>query len=293
MHPIDQADRRAYLKDDAGIGYCNITKCCTEVCPEHIKITDNAIIPLKERVADAYYDPLQWAWRKLPGDGPDRRPASSCRCCRRRKRRPRARARRLSRTRPRSRVRAAPRSRCPASPRSRFRAGPPWKGPASDRRRRCAGSRLSHPDRRSVASQSRPRLSRRRPHRPRSARRPRPGRATRRVDLRLPRRPDEQRRGVHGGGPLARPRLGVGRPGGPTPPRLHSHRRAAQRPLASQGRQAQAAPRRGEADPRRIRSLVGGPRPRAENFAADALCNEAIDRALAGGPESIVRRPGA
>ena len=67
MHPIDQADRREYLKDSGGIGYCNITKCCTEVCPEHIKITDNAIIPLKERVADAYYDPLQWAWRKLRG----------------------------------------------------------------------------------------------------------------------------------------------------------------------------------------------------------------------------------
>ena len=58
MHPIDQADRRHYLKDSGGIGYCNITKCCTEVCPEHIKITDNAIIPLKERVADRYYDPL-------------------------------------------------------------------------------------------------------------------------------------------------------------------------------------------------------------------------------------------
>ncbi len=67
LHPIDQADRREYLKDSGGIGYCNITKCCTEVCPEHIKITDNAIIPLKERVADAYYDPLQWAWRKLRG----------------------------------------------------------------------------------------------------------------------------------------------------------------------------------------------------------------------------------
>ena len=73
LHPIDQADRRAYLKDSGGIGYCNITKCCTEVCPEHIKITDNAIIPLKERVADAYYDPVQWAWRKLRG----RRPGSS------------------------------------------------------------------------------------------------------------------------------------------------------------------------------------------------------------------------
>ena len=69
MHPIDQADRKPYLKDAAGIGYCNITKCCTEVCPEHIKITDNAIIPLKERVADEYYDPLRWAWRKLRGEG--------------------------------------------------------------------------------------------------------------------------------------------------------------------------------------------------------------------------------
>ncbi len=67
LHPIDQADRREYLKDSGGIGYCNITMCCTDVCPEHIKITDNAIIPLKERVADEYYDPLQWAWRKLRG----------------------------------------------------------------------------------------------------------------------------------------------------------------------------------------------------------------------------------
>ena len=71
MHPIDQADRRPYLKDTGNIGYCNITKCCTEVCPEHIKITDNAIIPLKERVADEFYDPLQWAWRKLRGRSPD------------------------------------------------------------------------------------------------------------------------------------------------------------------------------------------------------------------------------
>jgi len=69
LHPIDQADRRPYLKDSGGIGYCNITKCCTEVCPEHIKITDNAIIPLKERVADEYYDPLRWAWRKMRGEG--------------------------------------------------------------------------------------------------------------------------------------------------------------------------------------------------------------------------------
>ena len=46
------------MKNDFGIGLCNITKCCTEVCPEHIHITDNAIIPLKERVADEYFDPL-------------------------------------------------------------------------------------------------------------------------------------------------------------------------------------------------------------------------------------------
>ena len=80
MHPIDQADRREYLKDSGGIGYCNITKCCTEVCPEHIKITDNAIIPLKERVADAYYDPIQWFLRKVRGSGSGSGRAWSCRC---------------------------------------------------------------------------------------------------------------------------------------------------------------------------------------------------------------------
>ena len=58
MHPLDTADRVAELKQAHGIGYCNITKCCTRVCPEHITITDNAIIPLKERVVDEYYDPL-------------------------------------------------------------------------------------------------------------------------------------------------------------------------------------------------------------------------------------------
>jgi succinate dehydrogenase / fumarate reductase iron-sulfur subunit len=48
---------------------CNITKCCTEVCPEGIKITDNAIIPLKERVVDEFFDPLRWAWQKVTGGG--------------------------------------------------------------------------------------------------------------------------------------------------------------------------------------------------------------------------------
>jgi succinate dehydrogenase iron-sulfur subunit len=65
MHPLDTADRTELVKDAAGIGLCNITKCCTEVCPEGIKITDNAIIPLKERVVDRYYDPLAWLGRRL------------------------------------------------------------------------------------------------------------------------------------------------------------------------------------------------------------------------------------
>src|SRR5215510_1813701 len=58
MNPIDVADRIPDLKEKDGIGYCNITKCCTKVCPEHIHITDNGIIPLKERVVDRFYDPI-------------------------------------------------------------------------------------------------------------------------------------------------------------------------------------------------------------------------------------------
>jgi succinate dehydrogenase iron-sulfur subunit len=58
MHPLDVEDRVADLKREHGIGFCNITKCCTKVCPENITITDNAIIPLKERVVDEFYDPL-------------------------------------------------------------------------------------------------------------------------------------------------------------------------------------------------------------------------------------------
>ncbi len=63
MHPLDTVNREPWLKHAGGIGFCNITKCCTEVCPEHIHITDNAIIPLKERVADTYYDPVVKLWR--------------------------------------------------------------------------------------------------------------------------------------------------------------------------------------------------------------------------------------
>ena len=65
MNPLDTGDRRKALKDEFGIGYCNITKCCTKVCPEEIKITDNAIIPLKERVVDVFFDPIA----KLFGSG--------------------------------------------------------------------------------------------------------------------------------------------------------------------------------------------------------------------------------
>jgi succinate dehydrogenase / fumarate reductase iron-sulfur subunit len=64
MHPLDTEDRVEELREAHGIGYCNITKCCTKVCPEEIEITDNGIIPLKERVVDDYYDPFGWIWRR-------------------------------------------------------------------------------------------------------------------------------------------------------------------------------------------------------------------------------------
>ena len=67
MHPLDTEDRLAELKETQGIGLCNITKCCTRVCPEEINITDNAIIPLKERVVDEMYDPLRKLFRLFRG----------------------------------------------------------------------------------------------------------------------------------------------------------------------------------------------------------------------------------
>jgi succinate dehydrogenase / fumarate reductase iron-sulfur subunit len=66
MHPLDTRDRSAFIKEQSGVGLCNITKCCTEVCPEHIHITDNGIIPLKERMADGF-DPIVWLLRKFRG----------------------------------------------------------------------------------------------------------------------------------------------------------------------------------------------------------------------------------
>jgi len=65
MHPLDSADRIPNVKKDHGSGMCNITRCCTDVCPEHIQITDNGIIPLKERVVDRYYDPFIRLYKKL------------------------------------------------------------------------------------------------------------------------------------------------------------------------------------------------------------------------------------
>jgi succinate dehydrogenase / fumarate reductase, iron-sulfur subunit len=66
MHPLDAAtDRPDFARKSQGIGLCNITKCCTEVCPEHIKITDNGIIPMKERVVDRTYDPVVWLGNKI------------------------------------------------------------------------------------------------------------------------------------------------------------------------------------------------------------------------------------
>jgi succinate dehydrogenase / fumarate reductase iron-sulfur subunit len=70
MHPLDAAadsglDRKKTAQDEHGLGYCNITKCCSEVCPEGIHITDNALIPLKERAVDRKYDPLVWLGSKI------------------------------------------------------------------------------------------------------------------------------------------------------------------------------------------------------------------------------------
>ncbi|MBV9100778.1 MAG: succinate dehydrogenase/fumarate reductase iron-sulfur subunit [Candidatus Dormibacteraeota bacterium] len=70
MHPKDVLNRVDQTRTDGGLGYCNITKCCTEVCPEHIHITDNAIIPLKERNADRHWDPVRFVGRFLRGERP-------------------------------------------------------------------------------------------------------------------------------------------------------------------------------------------------------------------------------
>jgi succinate dehydrogenase / fumarate reductase iron-sulfur subunit len=67
MHPLDDDDRIPELRKEYGSGMCNITRCCTEVCPEHISITDNGIIPMKERVVDRYFDPILLLGRAIGG----------------------------------------------------------------------------------------------------------------------------------------------------------------------------------------------------------------------------------
>jgi succinate dehydrogenase / fumarate reductase iron-sulfur subunit len=67
MHPMDAGNRLKFLDQEAGVFMCNITKCCTEVCPEEIHITDNAIIPLKERVIDEKFDIFRMAIKKIRG----------------------------------------------------------------------------------------------------------------------------------------------------------------------------------------------------------------------------------
>jgi succinate dehydrogenase / fumarate reductase, iron-sulfur subunit len=69
MNPLDSEDRIPALRRQHGIGLCNITKCCTKVCPENITITDNAIIPLKERVVDRFFDPLTKIFRVFSASG--------------------------------------------------------------------------------------------------------------------------------------------------------------------------------------------------------------------------------
>lgn len=71
MHPLDHGDRIPMIKNEFGSGMCNITKCCTDVCPEDINITDNGIIPLKERVVDRYYDPISMLIRRVKGEKPN------------------------------------------------------------------------------------------------------------------------------------------------------------------------------------------------------------------------------
>lgn len=66
-HPLDSLSRLRWLKDEAGIMFCNVTRCCSEVCPEDIRITDDAIIPLKERVADEFFDPVKVFLKKIFG----------------------------------------------------------------------------------------------------------------------------------------------------------------------------------------------------------------------------------
>jgi succinate dehydrogenase / fumarate reductase iron-sulfur subunit len=76
MHPMDALDRTPYVREEGGVDWCNITRCCSEICPEAIAITENAIIPLKERVADRYFDPVRDLLKRLRKPETDPAPAA-------------------------------------------------------------------------------------------------------------------------------------------------------------------------------------------------------------------------
>lgn len=64
MHPYG-SNQNSATAEKSGIGYCNVTKCCQTACPEKIMITDNAIIPLKEKIAESkrinFFKKI-WGW---------------------------------------------------------------------------------------------------------------------------------------------------------------------------------------------------------------------------------------
>ena len=329
MHPIDQADRREYLKDSGGIGYCNITKCCTEVCPEHIKITDNAIIPLKERVADAYYDPIQWFLRKVRGSSsgsgagvelpmldaravpagtspddaaravdnlppkPPSTPVASKPEAVRRHRSPLRRARRQRRrlAPARRRVARAARSdrRTIRGPGDRHALPGPRRRPARPTPRGDAGSSSERTERR-AATRVRHRWA------PRCSTSTGPTRGTT-GPSRTPRSPTIS---------ASRPTTSRSTRGwcGPSTWRV-SWARGRSTSCSIRSSSSSSSPGRWRVKDAKLiplwtaarRTLSGFDRwsaahvPRALNTVADALANEAIDRAQAGGPASVVRRP--
>ncbi len=119
--------------------------------------------------------------------------------------------------------------------------------------------RVRDPDRRRGARQPRTGVARRRAVRPGATGRARRPGGPGRLDLRLPRDPDQQRGGVHGGGPCARPGARARCPRGPPAARFEADRRAAGRSLAGQGRQADPALDGGSRRPSPGSSA--GPRP--------------------------------
>ena len=122
------------------------------------------------------------------------------------------------------------------------------------------------------------------------ARRPQRQGRSGRVDLRLSRDPDQQRRRVHGRRPRARARPRPRGARGPPPPRFEAHRRAARRPLAGQGREADPALVGGPQDARRLRPLDRGARA-ARPELGRRPAGQRGDRPGAGGRAGLGRAP--